>query len=207
MNPRTVWKNLRRPGLSVAGIAVLIIGILLLAACSNGQPGAPPGSPPPPTSSLLNAARAGSLAVGNPAPGFEIEVLGNQNYNKGDTLSLADLEGKAVVVNFWYPSCPPCREEMPYFESAFRENRDRGVEFVGIQLLGLDSLQDGQDFIEEYGISYAIGPDRDGGIVREYKVLGFPTTVFLDSEHKVVRTWTGALSKQQLDELVQQLVQ
>ena len=140
------------------------------------------------------------------APGFELEVFGNESYSKGEVVKLSDFAGMPVVINFWYPSCPPCRLEMPDFEAASRKHKG-DVGFIGIQLLGLDSVEDGQEFIDEFGITYAIGPDADGSIVLDYNVLGFPTTVFLDSEHNIARNWSGVLNAEKLDELIQEAMQ
>ena len=146
-------------------------------------------------------------AAGDTAPAFELEVFGNENYTRGDTVSLAQFEGRPVVINFWYPSCPPCRLEMPDLESTFKKHRADGVEFIGVQLLGLDSAQEGQEFTEEFGLTYALGPDPDGSIVKAYDVIGFPTSVFLNSRHEVVSSWTGPLNAEKLEELVQEALQ
>jgi peroxiredoxin len=93
---------------------------------------------------------------------------------------------------------------MPDFEAAFQKYKGQDVEFIAIQALGLDTVQNGQDFVKEFGLSYAIGPDADSSILVNYKVSGFPSTVFLDKEHRVVRHWTGALNAAKLVELVQE---
>lgn len=134
---------------------------------------------------------------------FEIELFGNQNHEPGEVLRLADLKGQAVVINFWYPSCPPCREEIPYFESAYQQYKNSGVEFIGVQSLGLDTIQEGQEFINDYGVTYAVGADATGEIVTDYRIIGFPSTVFLDKNHHVVRHWTGGLDLEKLVSLVQ----
>ena len=141
------------------------------------------------------------------APDFELEVFGNQDYAKGEKVSLSQFEGQPVVVNFWYPSCPPCRLEMPDLEAAYQRHKDEGLRFIGVQLLGLDSVEDGQEFIDDFGVNYAVGPDRGGRILIDYKVAGFPTTIFLDTRHEVVQTWTGVLTGEKLEELIQELLQ
>lgn len=139
------------------------------------------------------------------APGFEVEVFGNENYAEGESVGLDAFAGMPVVLNFWYPSCPPCRLEMPHFEAAFQTYKDR-VAFVGIQQLGLDSASDGQEFVDEFGLTYAIGADRTGTVIREYQVVSFPTTVFLDGNHAVVRKWAGPLDEEKLGELIEELL-
>ena len=117
-------------------------------------------------------------------------------------MRLSDLKGEPVVINFWFPSCPPCRAEMPDLEKVFQNHREDGVHFVGVQLLGLDSAQDGQEFVEEVGVNFAIGPDEDGSIIRQYEIPGFPSTVFVDRDLKIVHEWTGPLNEEKLEELV-----
>ena len=64
-----------------------------------------------------------------------------------------------------------------------------------------------QEFVDEVGVTYALGPDETNDIVvKHFKVTGFPTTVFLDKEHKVVRKWTGILDADKIEEFVQELL-
>lgn len=138
------------------------------------------------------------------APDFELTLFGNANHRAGDTLKLSDFRGKPVVINFWFPSCPPCVAEMPDLQRSF-ERHGGDVEFVGVQLIGLDSASDGQDFVDDLGVTYALGPD-DGVIIRDYSVAGFPTTVFVDKDQVVVRKWTGILNEEKLEELVEEIL-
>ena len=66
---------------------------------------------------------------------------------------------------------------------------------------GLDTVADGQDFVDQMGVTYALGPD-EGIIIRDYSVAGFPTTVFIDKDQRVVRKWTGILNEEKLEELI-----
>ena len=141
-----------------------------------------------------------------PLDDFQITLFGNENHQAGSTLNLSDYTGKPVVLNFWYPSCPPCRLEMPDLEAASRKHAENGVEFIGIMSLVLDTVADGQEFIDEFGVTFAVGPDTDGNILINSKVIGFPTTVFLDENHEVVRKWHGPLNAEKLDELVAEAI-
>lgn len=140
------------------------------------------------------------------APDFELTLFGNANHKAGETLRLSDLRGRPVVLNFWYPSCPPCRAEMPDLEQAFQAYRGQGVEFVGVEELILDTVEDGQDFVDEIGVTYALGADVEGDLIAEYGIIGFPTTFFIDRDGKIVRKWTGFLTADKIDELIGDLL-
>ncbi len=158
---------------------------------------------------FLAAACGGALATRaqDAAPDFELVLFETENHARGENFRLSQWEGKPVVVNFWFPSCPPCVAEMPDLEAAFQRHKADGVEFVGVQLLGLDTAEEGQRFVDDIGVTYALGADETGDIViKHFKVTGFPTTVFLDREHRVVRKWTGILDADKIEELVQELL-
>jgi thiol-disulfide isomerase/thioredoxin len=137
-------------------------------------------------------------------PNFEIEAFGNENFAEGQAISLDTFPDQPVVLNFWYPSCGPCRLEMPHFEAAFQSHQDE-VAFIAIQQLGLDTAEDGQEFVNELGLSYAVGADRSGTIIRELNVISFPTTLFLNKDHEIVRKWAGALNEEKLNELIEEI--
>ena len=73
----------------------------------------------------------------NPAADFELTLYANAEHQAGDTITLSQFEGQPVVLNFWFPSCPPCVAEMPDFEKAYQKHKDDGLKMIGIQLLGL----------------------------------------------------------------------
>ena len=167
-------------------LVAAIILIILAAACGGDG----------------DSSEEGSADV---AASFSFEAFGNENFEKDQPISLNTFEGKPVVLNFWYPSCPPCRLEMPHFEAAFKSHKGE-VAFVAIQQLGLDSVDEGQKFVEEFGLTYAVGPDTSGTVIREYDVKTFPTTIFLDADHNIVRKWAGPLNEEKLNELIEEIL-
>ena len=174
---------------ALAILAALFLALLPVAAC-GGE------SAEPKDAELLD-----------PAPDFELPLFANANHAAGDTLTLSELGGRPVVLNFWFPSCPPCVAEMPDLEASFREHKDKGLAFIGVQLVGVDSEQNGQEFVDRLGVTYALGPDRDGEIAfAKYEVQGFPTTFFLDADHGIVRKWSGPLNREKLEELVAEIL-
>ena len=77
---------------------------------------------------------------------------------------------------------------------------------IGVQSLILDSVEDGQQFVDEFGITYAVGADIKSTIQIKYEVIGFPTTFFLNREHKIVRKWSGLLDNNQLDIFISEIL-
>jgi cytochrome c biogenesis protein CcmG/thiol:disulfide interchange protein DsbE len=69
----------------------------------------------------------------------------------GETISLSDLKGKGVVVNFWASWCDPCREEAALLEEAWRREKDNGIVFIGLDYL--DQEPAAKAYLAEYGIS------------------------------------------------------
>jgi thiol-disulfide isomerase/thioredoxin len=114
-------------------------------------------------------------------------------------------EEKPVLVNFWFPSCPPCRAEMPDLQAAFEKYGDE-VAFIGIQQLGLDSPASGAAFVEELGLTYPSMPDTNSKVQFAYEVFSYPTTVFLNRNHDIARTWTGIIGEEQLAEQLEALL-
>ena len=119
------------------------------------------------------------------------------------------MESRSVL-NFWFPSCPPCVAEMPDFEVAYQKYKGDGLRMIGVQLLGLDTAEDGQKFVEDLDVNYMLGPDRQGDtsgeILKNYQIQGFPTTIFIDRDQNIVRTWSGALNLEKLEELIAEIL-
>ena len=122
----------------------------------------------------------------------------------GNTFRLfEETNDNVVVVNFWYPSCPPCREEMPAIEAAWQELNGLPVKVLGLYVpQGFDSEQDAQNFVDELGLTFDFATDRLARIAEAYEVEYFPTTFFLDMEGEVVATHISIMKR---DEIVRQV--
>jgi thiol-disulfide isomerase/thioredoxin len=81
----------------------------------------------------------------------------------GRTIKLSNYRGKVVVIDFWATWCPPCRLETPQLARLARENRDRGLEVIGMHIddRGKSSPDDIRKFIDHYGIDYTVGLATD----------------------------------------------
>jgi cytochrome c biogenesis protein CcmG/thiol:disulfide interchange protein DsbE len=121
------------------------------------------------------------------APDFELERLDGEG-----TLELSSLRGKAVVLNTWASWCIPCKEEAPYLEQVWRDNRGRDVVVVGLNAKDLRS--DARRFVNRFDLSFPIVRDGSGDTIREYGVTGFPETFVLDRDGRVVEAFAGAVN-------------
>ena len=110
--------------------------------------------------------------VGFAAPDFTLETL------EGETISLSELRGQAVLVNFWATWCPPCRAEMPAIQRVYDRYRDRGFTVLAV------NLQEGEGqtaaFVEEMELTFPILLDREASVFARYRVMGLPSTFFVD---------------------------
>jgi cytochrome c biogenesis protein CcmG/thiol:disulfide interchange protein DsbE len=124
---------------------------------------------------------ADELARGKPvhAPPFLLERLDREGQ-----LSLADLEGKAVVVNFWASWCVPCRDEAPVLEETYRRYRDQGLVVLGVDVN--DFREDARRFMKRFGVTYPVVYDGKGSTVGKWGVRGFPETFFVDRKGMLV---------------------
>ncbi len=200
---RTLWKS------RAAWLGIAVASAFLFAACSSGAATEQDSTEP------ISNGTASDSRPEDAAPDFELTLFETPNHAAGEIIRLSQYEGQPVVLNFWFPSCAPCVAEMPDLEATFQAHRSDGVEFIGVQLLGINTAEEGQEFIdvtlpglnEGATVTYALGADIDSDItIKKYKVAGFPTTFFLDSDHKVVKKWTGALNREKMEEFVQKLL-
>ena len=119
------------------------------------------------------------------APDFTLETL------QGETVTLSDLRGKAVVVNLWASWCPPCRAEMPALQAAYEADRDRGLEILAVDMTYQDTEQDALRFIEEFGLTFPIALDRDGTVARQYLLRALPSTFFVGPDGVITKVVIG----------------
>jgi len=96
----------------------------------------------------------------------------------GTAFNLAALRGHPVVVNFWGPSCVPCRDEFPLFKAKLAAHAADGLAIVGI--LMFDSPAPAQDFIAQYGATWPTVDDPSGAIRAAYRAVARPQSYFID---------------------------
>jgi len=114
----------------------------------------------------------------------------------GKKVSLSDFKGKSVVVNFWASWCPPCKEEMPYFNEVYKELGSE-VQFMMVDLVdgSRETQSKANTFIKENNYTFPVYFDTDQSAAIAYSIYSIPTTIFIDKTGKIVQTHTGALTK------------
>jgi len=114
----------------------------------------------------------------------------------GGTLTLSELRGKAVMVDFWSSWCPPCRQEAPVLAEVYLEYEGLPVEFVGVDIWDVPSAA--QEHIDRYNVPYPNGIDADGIIVINYGVTGLPEKFFISPEGTIAKKFVGPMSPSKL---------
>jgi thiol-disulfide isomerase/thioredoxin len=137
----------------------------------------------------------GGPLAGTAAADFELELLSGETFDLSDHF---ENDGRPLVLNFWASWCPPCRAEMPDFDTVAAERQD--ILIVGIAVE--DDPAAAEAFAAEIGVRYPLGIDHTNVIASRYPYFGLPTTWFIDSDGVIVRQWTGFITYNDLIERI-----
>lgn len=120
--------------------------------------------------------------VGCRAPNFIVKTI------DGETLTLEQLQGKVVVINFWFESCAPCIAELPALNRLWEEYKSKDVVFIAF---GRDDSESIKDFLKRRDFHY-LQVSSDYDITQEYCILaGWPTNMVLDKEGILRKIFSG----------------
>jgi cytochrome c biogenesis protein CcmG/thiol:disulfide interchange protein DsbE len=165
----------RRNGPILAGIVLIVAGMLFAARMMVHRP------------------HRGNF-VGQPAPEFTLKTL------DGKEMKLADLRGKAVLLNFWATWCGPCKIEMPWFEKLQATYGPQGLQVIGVAMDDASPQEIAKFAKDEVHVTYPIllGTEAVG---TEYGGIEFlPTTYFIDRNGKIVERAFGLKGRGELED-------
>ena len=158
-------------------------------------------APQSPTRAALRPAESDEFN-GQEAPAFSVTPV------KGDVVSLKDLKGHPVLLNFFASWCPPCREEIGNLSHLYKKFSKEGVAVVGIAVDSLvtpDSVGDVKPLAEKLAIPFPVAI-ADEKIAKDYHFKGFPTTVVIDKDGKIAKTFYGYHDDKVIEAAVQKLL-
>ena len=175
----------------VFSAAVLSLGVLWILASRVPVAATTGGSPPP------------SPREGFSAPDFALDTL------DGEQISLSELRGKVVLVNFWASWCPPCRAEMPAIESVYRSYKGLGLEVLAVNTTNQDDVAAAASFDQELGLRFPIPLDHTGSVSASYNLRGLPSSYFIDQQGIISSVVVGgpmseALVQSRIEELLRE---
>lgn len=127
---------------------------------------------------------SGQSLVGEAAPDFSLPLVG------GGEVTLSQLRGKVVLLNFWATWCPPCRAEMPSMERLYAQLKDSGFELLAVNV-EVDGLTILPEYFQKHPHSFPVPVDTEGEISNNYGVFRFPESFVIDREGKVVEHVIG----------------
>jgi len=159
--------------------ALLLIGLLGFGLVSKGE---------------------GSLSVGEDVPAAELPALGADG-----TGSVADYEGRWVLVNVWASWCDPCRDEAPALERFYREHGGQDFEILGVDTQ--DDEASAQDFIEEFKLTYPHLHDGSGDYADDLETTGVPENFLIDPDGRVAAALHGQVTESYLRDTVEPLIE
>jgi DsbE subfamily thiol:disulfide oxidoreductase len=169
----------RRALRNAVGGGVVVLMLIAAAAAMWGTGGGPSA-----------AQSTGRPLPGQPAADFTLGLL------DGSSLTLSEMRGEIVLINFWASWCPPCEGEMPALQAIWEEFEAEEVTVVGVAYD--DTETDAREMITRFGLTYPVGLDAGDRISSDYGITGVPETFVVDQNGQVAYVHIGPVTAEQL---------
>jgi thiol-disulfide isomerase/thioredoxin len=131
----------------------------------------------------FSQARISLLRKRVPLEDFSLPLL------TGGTQTLSGLKGKVVFLNFWATWCPPCKSEMPSMDSLYRRLREKGMEFLAVDIQ--ETRDSVEYFVSESRLSFPVVLDQSGRVSSVYGIRSIPTTFIIDRDGMIIAAAMG----------------
>ncbi len=138
------------------------------------------------------------LEIGNRAPNFTVTTL------DGEEVSLDELRGQVVLLNFWGTWCVPCRREMPDFQQLYEDHADDGFTILALAVNDTEAAV--LEFQEEFGLTFPLAVDEDNEINDQYAIVSQPSTFILDQNGIIMSRNFGIMLEEQVLEVIDPLL-
>lgn len=178
--------------LLIALIAVIVIGISIFTVNNYNKSNTKAKSK---QSTIIN--NNSNYTFKTPAADFKLKDL------HGNELSLSNLKGKKVFLNFWATWCPPCKAEMPEIEKLYEETKDSDLVIVAVDMG--EPLSTVKTFIDNNKYDFKVLLDSDHSVATKYGISAIPTSYFIDKNGNIVSKNVGAMNIDQMKEYIKGL--
>ncbi|MFJ7735943.1 redoxin domain-containing protein [Lysinibacillus sp. NPDC097287] len=147
------------------------------------------------------------LEKGDTPPDFTLTTL------DGQKVTLSDLRGKKVILNFWATWCPPCKAEMPHMQDYYEQYaKEHNVEILAVNLTTAErdvsddaKINTVMTFKDSYELTFPILLDTENEAGLDYQVITIPTTYFIDSNGYIQNAIQGPMNVEMLESYVKAL--
>ena len=199
MRPRLTSRTTTRPVAARTLIAAVgVTSVLLVSGCSTSSSSSNDGD----TSYVQGSGAVTTLSAAH--RGAPLNLTGKDL--NGQQLGVASYRGKVVVINVWGSWCAPCNAEAPDFESVYKADAAKGVQFLGIDTRDTQ-VPAAQQFVTDHQVTYPSLYDPDGELLLKFpkgslNPESIPSTIILDREGRVAVSAQGGLTKSQLTQIL-----
>lgn len=128
-----------------------------------------------------------SVDVGLPAPSYRSRSLA------GDSVSLAQLRGRPVLLNVWATWCIPCLTEVPVVERLYQRYSPQGLNVVGVDVDNAENVSSVREYMKVHEMTYPVWLDPDKDVLRDFVAIGVPATFLIGRDGAVLYKHMGPL--------------
>jgi len=213
-------KKLLTYTIKLAGIVLILIGIITFTGFMNGISSYLNSNIPKQNTSVNNTENSSSNSnttsgseVSSTHPGIDFSLFDQY----GNKHNLSEYKGKVVFLNFWATWCPPCNKELPDIEALYKDYKSNQGEviFIGVTNPTSEEYPNSQDiekkkiqeFLSEKGYSFPTVFDETGDLLNSYQISAFPTTFIINKKGNIIGYVPGMMTKDIMKNVINQALQ